>query len=89
MRPGLLGRISAAIEAAFERHKLVRRITLAWACWLISIVVLRVSDPGTIVQIGAAGASVVTAVLGILATVIGFYQWHRHHDDARRPDPDQ
>lgn len=60
-----------------EKHKLVRRLALVWACWLITIAVLRVTDPAVITQIGGAGATVVSAVIGILATVIGFYQYSR------------
>lgn len=40
-------------------------------------------DVELLTNIGAAGATVVTGVFGILATVISFYQWHRSKDDAR------
>lgn len=66
----------------FERHKLVRRLALVWACWLITVVVLRVTEAETIIGLTAAGATVVTAVIGILATVIAFYQSHRHSEDS-------
>lgn len=64
----------------FEKHKLVRRLTLAWACWLITVVVLRVTRPEVLSDVNAATATIVTAVIGMLATVIAFYQWSRHKE---------
>ena len=69
------------IKKFFEEYKGARRLSLFWAIWLITVVVLRVTDPEIITNISAAGATVVSAVIGILATVIAFYQWHRLHDD--------
>lgn len=66
----------------FEKHKFVRRATLAWACWLITVVVLRVTEPEIITTVGAAGATVFSAVVGILSAVIGFYQHHRHKEEG-------
>lgn len=63
-----------------EEHKLVRRAVLGWACWLITVVVLRVTDPASLEHVNGAVATVVTGVIGILATVIGFYQHHRHEE---------
>lgn len=71
------------IERLIEQHKLVRRLTLAWACVLITLVVLRVTTPEALPHVTAAVASVVVAVIGILTTVIGLYQWHRHRDDNK------
>lgn len=71
------------IADLFEKHKFVRRAALGWACWLITIVVLRVTEPTVITQLTASGVTVVTAVIGILATVIGFYQHHRKQEDDR------
>lgn len=73
--------IPANIDAFFNKHKGVRRLALAWAIWLITVVVLRVTEPEMFAQISGAGATVVTGVIGILATVIAFYQWHRSQDD--------
>lgn len=59
----------------FRRHKFFQRLVLIWACVLISIVVLRVTDPEVMAAIGGtAVATIVTAVIGILATVITFYR---------------
>ncbi len=70
----------------FEEHKFARRATLLWACWLITVVVLRVTEREVIMGISTAGSVVVTGVIGILATVIGFYQWHRSKDGAATDD---
>ena len=69
------------ISRLFEEHKLARRGALVWACWLISVVALRVTEPETLAGMTAASATVVTAIIGILTTVIGFYQWSRGQDD--------
>jgi len=69
------------VSDLFEKHKLVRRAALVWACGLITIVVLRVTDPAVFVQVNAAGATIVTAVVGILTAVISLYQWCRSKDD--------
>lgn len=65
-----------------EKHKFIRRLALAWACTIITVVVLRVTGPETITNISTAGASVVIAVIGILTTVVGLYQHHRAKDDG-------
>lgn len=69
------------IKKFFEEYKGARRLSLFWAIWLITIVVFRVTDPKIITLITPAGATVVSAVIGILATVVAFYQWHRSQDD--------
>lgn len=71
----------AWVHRLFNEHKLARRLTLAWACWLITVVVLRVTRPEVLEHVTAAVATVVSAVIGILATVIAFYQWSRQRDD--------
>lgn len=74
----------------FEKHKLMRRLMLVWACALITVVVLRVTRPEVLTDVSASVATVVTAVIGILTTVIGFYQWTRHKEgsDGDRPGAD-
>jgi len=57
-----------------KRH-VVRRLVLIWACVLITIVVLRVTDPDVMQAIGgAAVATIVTGVIGILATVLTLWR---------------
>lgn len=68
-----------------NEQKLIRRLALVWACWLITVVVLRVTEPDVLQHVNAAVATIVTAVIGILATVIGFYQWSRHKEGAHGP----
>lgn len=63
-----------------EQHKLVRRLVLLWACVIITIAVLRYTDPEVIGQITGPAATVFVAIIGILATVIGFYQHNRQKD---------
>lgn len=75
--------VSKFIKSMFEEHKAARRVTLFWALWLISVVVLRVTDPEVIPTITAAAATVVTAIIGILTTVVAFYQWHRSKDNNK------
>lgn len=69
------------IENFFNKHKGARRSLLFWAMWLISVVVLRATEPEVITNISAPGGTVVAAVIGLLATVLGFYQWSRSRDD--------
>ena len=64
-----------------DTRKIVRRIALLWAIWLITVVALKASE--VLTEITAAGATVVTAVIGILTVVIGLYQSHRHDDDKQ------
>lgn len=67
----------------FNKHKFARRAALFWAMCLITVVVMRVTEPEIITKINASGATIVTAVIGILATVVGFYQWSRKLDDVK------
>lgn len=65
-----------------NRQMLFRRLVLVWAMTIITYVIFIVADHQLLIQIGAAGATVVTGIIGILTTVIGFYQWHRQQDDV-------
>lgn len=71
------------IARLFEEHKLVRRATLAWACWLISTTVLRVTEPAALPWLTGAVAATVGTVVGLLGTVIGFYMWSRNREDGK------
>ena len=74
-----------ALERLANKQRLFRRLVLFWACWLITVVALRATDPDVLKTVTTAGGVIVTGVVGILTTVIGFYQWHRQQDDKRRP----
>lgn len=65
-----------------NRQMLFRRMVLVWAMTVITYVIFIVADHQLLIQIGAAGATVVTGIIGILTTVVGFYQWHRQQDDV-------
>lgn len=64
-----------------NRQMLFRRLVLIWAMTIITYVIYVVTDHQLLIQIGAAGATIVTGIIGILTTVVGFYQWHRQQDD--------
>jgi hypothetical protein len=67
------------IETLFEDHKLVRRVLVIWAIWLITTVVLTVTDK--ITTIDTPTAAMVSTIVGILATVTAFYIKSRELDD--------
>ena len=67
------------INALFNRHKLVRRLLLVWAVWLITTVVLAFIEKMGSIQ--TADATVIVAVIGILTTVLALYQATRHRED--------
>lgn len=70
------------LTKAINEHKLIRRLALIWACWLITVVVLRVTEPSVLEKVNSSTATIVVAVIGILATVIAFYQWSRHKESG-------
>lgn len=65
----------------FEKYKGARRLALLWSILLITFVVVRVTNKDVLLNITPSGATVVTAIIGILTTVIAFYQWDRARDD--------
>lgn len=77
---GMIGRFFSKL---MNEQKLFRRAMLLWAMVLVTHFVLFLMDVALLTGIGAAGATVVTGVIGILVTVIGFYQWHRTKEDER------
>lgn len=75
------------LSALFEKHKFARRLLLFWAMTIITIVVLRVTKPEVIMALGGtAAATIVTAIIGILATVLGFYVKGREREGRHRGD---
>ena len=66
------------IDRLFNRHKLVRRVLVFWAMATIlwtSYMMFR-----DITLINNAAAMAYATNVGLLATVIGFYQWSRSRD---------
>lgn len=80
----LVDSINKTIICLFEKHKLVRRFLVFWAVWLITIVTLRITETNVILNIKSEGVTVFLGVVGILTTVIGFYQWHRETECKRK-----
>lgn len=71
-------KLGALVEALFEDHKLVRRVLVFWAVWLISMVILRYVDLMT--TLDTATVAGVSTIVGILATVLAFYIRSRELD---------
>jgi len=70
--------IGKGITSAFEDYKAARRLLLFWACWLITYTVLKFFNNLGIIE--AHHIAFFVAVIGILMTVVVFYQWHRGKD---------
>lgn len=70
----------------FPNNKFFRRLALMWTIALITFaVVVTFTDPPSIT---GGTATALATVVGILATVIGFYQWSRDKEDkAKRNGP--
>lgn len=66
---------------ALDKYRVVRRLILLWACWLITFSVMRVFN--NLELVNGAVATALTTVVGILTVVVGFYQKGREKDDAR------
>lgn len=52
------------------RHRIMRRLVLVWAVWLITLTCLIYFDK--MGGISNADAAVITGIIGILSAVIGF-----------------
>ena len=76
-------KVKCLLDKLFNEQKFFRRVILLWAITLITMFVLFLMNVELLIGIGAAGATVATGIIGILATVVGFYQWHRKQDDER------
>lgn len=74
------------VDNLVNKQRFFRRLVLVWAMVLITHFVIFLMDHKFLIEIGAAGATVVTSVIGILTTVIGFYQWHRSKEDGATHD---
>jgi len=68
--------IGGWIECWFEDHKLVRRILVLWAIWLITSIAfdLLIMNPE---KVSEPVAKVAIACVGLLSIVLTFYQWSR------------
>lgn len=50
-----------------ERNKIIRKVTIFWIMWLITVVVLNVTEPSVLKDVNAAVATIVTGVIGIFS----------------------
>ena len=66
------------VDDLFNKHKLVRRMTVIWAVTLVTIVVMIAMT--NMALITAPVATVVGSVVGLVATVLGFYMKGRQMD---------
>ena len=63
-----------------ERHKAIRRLALLWSICLITWVVIRVFS-APLSEITGPATTALGIVVGLLATVVGFYQHSRNRND--------
>lgn len=70
-----MGRMTRVCRTLVEEHKAVRRTLVLWACALITWTTVQLFSD--IEAITAAASTAFGLVTGLLATVIGFYQWTR------------
>lgn len=64
------------IVTLVEEHKFFRRFVLMWSMGLITYCSIEIFDK--IGKLSAPDVAAFTAVIGLLATTIAFYQWSRH-----------
>lgn len=69
------------IDELLNKQRFFRRLVLVWSIVITSYTVWFVLDKPFLQSVGTAGASIVLGIIGIFATVISFYQWHRQSDD--------
>lgn len=69
------------LDDLMNKQKFFRRLILVWVLVVTTDFYLFIKDYELLKEIGPSGTSVVLGVFGLLATIIGFYQWHRKSDD--------
>lgn len=76
------------IDKLINEQKFFRRFVLIWAIIIVTYTTWFVLDKPFLIAVGNAGVTIILAIIGILATVIGFYQWHRSSDDKLKGSQD-
>lgn len=71
------------LHKIFNEQKFFRRLLLIWVLVMLTHWSLFMMNVELLTTISPAGATVVTAIFGMLTTVINFYQWHRKSDDDK------
>lgn len=62
------------------KHITFRRLVVLWGCCMITIAIMRATRPEVMVEMTTPAATVVTGVIGILATALKFYTDKRKRD---------
>lgn len=73
------------LKRLFEEHKFARRSSLYIAWGLIGYATLQVYEPEIMAATNASPQAIYATTVGLMATVIGFYQWSRNKDDKHDP----
>ena len=74
----MIDRVKIGLHRLFEEYKVVRRVIIIWIVYLITrITYIVFSDMEAVT---GAVASAYASLVGLLAVVIGFYQWSRERD---------
>ncbi len=76
-----MSKVGVFIDRLFNTHKVVRRSLVFWAMILITVVTLLVFHD--LEKITTPVASAFGLVTGLLATVLGMYQWSRNKDGEK------
>ena len=50
-----------------ERNKIIRKAAIIWIVWLITVVILNVTEPSVLKDVNGAVATIVTGVIGIFS----------------------
>jgi len=66
------------VDRLFNKHKLVRRTMVFWAIYLVTFVLTIAML--NMDKITGPVATVIVSVVGLIATVLAFYQWSRTRD---------
>lgn len=66
------------------KHLTMRNLVVVWACAMITIAILRATDPEVLGSMTGAAATVVTGVIGILTVALRFHQKKKVQQDGHK-----